>query len=130
MDWEIHGSNLAQGLAQLGSDIPCSALGQMPHLLVQLRLDNEVEVSHRALDIDPVDAAERSSTEAPAHHLPDHSRSRPAEFGGQILMVGTSRSFQAIIHAEAVTRLAQPVMRWRHRTPCCVSIHKRGTPDP
>jgi hypothetical protein len=127
---EIHGCDLTQPVEQPGRAIASSCPGRPPRLLVQLRLDNAAEVSPRALGIVPVDVAERFSTEAPAHHLPEHSRSRPVEFGRQLLTRGTSPSIQAGIHTEAGARLAQPVIRWSYRTPPWALIHKRGSPNP
>jgi hypothetical protein len=54
---EIRGCDLAHHTAQPGSDIPFSGLCRLPHLLVSFRLDDEEEMSHKALGIVTVDMA-------------------------------------------------------------------------
>jgi hypothetical protein len=99
---DIHGGDLAQHVAQPRRDLSSSKLGHLPHLLMPLRLDDEEEVSQRALGIVPVDMARGFATEAPAHHLPESCSMRPVELGSQILKLGTSHRVQAGIPAEAM----------------------------
>jgi hypothetical protein len=70
---------------------------------MQLRVDEEKEVLHGVLYIVLVDPARRFMSEAPVHHLPEHSRTRPVELHSQILKLGTSHRIQASIHADAGT---------------------------
>jgi len=54
---EIYNADLAQHVAQSGRDVSSSGLCRLPHLLMQLGVDDEKEVLHGTLYIVPVDLA-------------------------------------------------------------------------